>query len=109
MDEGRAVDSNMNGFSSFSSNLFGILVFYLEVGDVGSGMVVGSTVFVNCTGDMTIVFFYSIFQISDGFSYVRNLADFFWAGPFIDKFCFIADGMLSFWVHKDRFKGVYWL
>ena len=57
MFQGRCVDSNMNGFSSFSDNLFAILVYYLEVGDVGSGLVVGNAVFVNYTGDMTIVFF----------------------------------------------------
>ena len=34
-------------------------------------------VFVNCTGDITIVFFYSIFQTSAGFSYIRNVAVFF--------------------------------
>ena len=62
--EGRFVDSNMNGLSSFSSTLFAILVCYLKVGDVGSGVIVGNTAFVNCTGDMTIAFFYSIFQTS---------------------------------------------
>ena len=35
--EGRVVDSNMNGFSNFSGNLFAVLVYYLEVGDVVSG------------------------------------------------------------------------
>ena len=58
----------MNSFSSFSGKLFAILVCYLEVEDVGSGLVVGNTVLVNCTGDMTIVFFYSIFQTSAGLS-----------------------------------------
>ena len=48
----RAVESNMNNFSSFYGNLFAILVYYLKVGDVGSGVAV-----VNCTGGMTIVFF----------------------------------------------------
>ena len=37
MVEGRVVNSNMNGFSSFSGNLFSILVYYLEVGNVGLG------------------------------------------------------------------------
>ena len=41
--EGRVVDSNKNGF----------LVYFLEVGDVGSWMVVGNAAYVNCTGDMT--------------------------------------------------------
>ena len=69
--DGRVVYSNMNGSSSFYGNLFAILVYYLEVGDVGSGVVVGNSVSVNCTADMTIVFFYSNFQISAGFSYIR--------------------------------------
>ena len=47
-------------------------------------MVVGNAVFINCTGDMAIVFFYSIFQTSAGFFYVRKVAIFFWAGPFVD-------------------------
>ena len=55
--EGRIVDSNMDGFSS---NLLAVSVCFCKVGDVGLGMVVGNVVFVNCTGDMTIVFFYYI-------------------------------------------------
>ena len=35
--EGRFIDSNMNGFSIFSSHLFAIFVYYLEVRDVGLG------------------------------------------------------------------------
>ena len=54
----------MNGFSSFFGNLFGVLVYYVEVGDVGSWVVVGNAVYVNCIGDMTIVFFYSILKTS---------------------------------------------
>ena len=61
MVQGRVADSNMNGFSSFFGNLFSVLVYYLEVRDVGSGLVVGNAPFVNCTGDMTIVFFHYIF------------------------------------------------
>ena len=71
MVEGRVVDSSMDGISSFSGNLFDVLVYYLEVGDVRSGMAVGNAVFVNYTGGMTIVFFYSIFQTFAGFSYVE--------------------------------------
>ena len=41
--EGKVVNSNMNDFSSFSGNLFSILFYYLEVGDVGLGMVAGNT------------------------------------------------------------------
>ena len=80
--EGRVDDLNMNCFSSCSGSLFASLVYYLEVGDVCSGVVVGNAVLVNCTGDMTIVFLYSIFQTSAGFSYVRKVAIFFWEGPF---------------------------
>ena len=84
MVEGRVVDFNMNGFSRFSANLFAILAYYLEVGDVGLGAVIGNTLFANCTGDMTIVFFYSIFQMSAGFFCVKKVAIFFWAGPSVN-------------------------
>ena len=60
----------MNGFSSFPGNLFAVLVFYLEVGDVGSGMVVENIVLVNCTSNVTVVYFYSNFQTSAELSYV---------------------------------------
>ena len=76
MIEGRVVYSNMNGFSG---NLFAISVCYLEVGDVGSGMVVGYIVFLNCTGDVTVVFFNSIFQKSSGLSYAGKVTIFLWA------------------------------
>ena len=51
MVEGRAVNSNMDGFSG---NLFAVLVCYLEVGDVGSGVVVRNAVFINITADMML-------------------------------------------------------
>ena len=35
MVEHRVVDSNMDGFSNFSGNLFPVLVYYFEVGSVG--------------------------------------------------------------------------
>ena len=35
MVEGMVLDSNMNDFSSSSGKLFAILIFYLEVGNVG--------------------------------------------------------------------------
>ena len=41
----------------------------------------------NGTGDMTTVF-YSIFQTSAGFSYVRKAAIFFWAGLIVDYVLF---------------------
>ena len=58
------------------------------MGDVGSGMVVGHTVLVNCTSDMTVVFFNSIFQTSGGLSYVGKDTIFFWTGPFVDYVLF---------------------
>ena len=66
----------MDYLSSFSGNFFAVLVYYFKVGDVGFGVVVGNAVFINCTDDLTIVFFYSIFQTSAGFSYVRKIAIF---------------------------------
>ena len=67
----------------FSGNLFAVLVYYIEVGDVGSGVVVGNAVYVNCTGDLTIVLFYFIFQTLVGFSHDRKVAVFLWARPFV--------------------------
>ena len=52
----------------------------LEVADVGLRVVVGNAVFVNCTGHITIVFFYSIFQTFVGFCYLIKVTDFFWTG-----------------------------
>ena len=51
---------------------------------VGSWMFAGNNVFVNCTGDMTIVIFYFISQTSAGLSYVRKVAIFLWTGTFVD-------------------------
>ena len=68
--KGSVVDSNMD---DFSGNMFAVLVYYHEVGDIGLGVVAGNAVFVKCTGSMTIVFFYSIFQASAGISYVRKV------------------------------------
>ena len=52
MVEGRVADSSMDGFSS---NFFAILIYYLEVEDVGSGVVVGNAVDVNCTGGRVLL------------------------------------------------------
>ena len=65
MAEGSVVDSSVDGFSSFSGNSIVVLVCYLEGEDFGSGLVVGNVVYVKCMGDMTIVFFYPIFQTCD--------------------------------------------
>ena len=86
--EGMVVNSNTNDFSSFPGTLFTVLIYYHEVEDVASGLVVGNATFLNCAGYITIVFFYSIFQTSAGFSYVRKVANFFWAGPFVDYVLF---------------------
>ena len=58
--EGRIVNSDMDSFSSFPGNLFDVLIYYFEMGDVGFGMIVGYTVLVNCTGDVIAVSFDSI-------------------------------------------------
>ena len=44
-----------------SGNLFSVLINYFEVAGVGTGVVVGFTVDVNCTGSMTAMYFDSIF------------------------------------------------
>ena len=72
----------------FCGNLFAVLLYYLEVGDVGLGMIIGNAVYVNCTGVITFVFYYSIFQTSPAFSYVEEVAIFFWAGLFVDYVLF---------------------
>ena len=64
----------MNGFSG---NLFDVRVYNLEVGDVSFRVVFRNAVLLNCTCEMTIVFFYYSFQTSPGFSYVRKVAIFF--------------------------------
>ena len=101
--EGRVVDSKQHGFSIFSGNVFAALVYYPEVGDVGMGLVVGNAVFVNCTGDMTIVFFYSVFKTSAGFSNVRKVAIFFCVGAFVDYVLFL---MWYKFIFEDKFRTV---
>ena len=51
----------MDGFCIYSGTLFAVLVYYLEVRDIGSWMAVGNAVFVNCMGDMIIVLFFLYF------------------------------------------------
>ena len=75
----------MNGFSGFPSNFLAILVYYFEVGDVGIGMIVGHTMLVNITRDVTAVFFDSILQTSDGVTYVGKATIFFWSEPFVNN------------------------
>ena len=88
---GRVDDSNMDDPSSLSNNLFADLVYYLEVGEFGLGWLL-DILFVNCTSDMTIVFFYSVFQTSAGFSYVRK-GCIFLVGPFVDCFVLLVMGL----------------
>ena len=78
----------MNGVSSFSGNLFALLFYYLEVRDAGPGVIVANAVFANCTGGITNLFFYCIFLTPARFPYVKKVAIFFWAGPFVDYVLF---------------------
>ena len=71
--EGKDVDSNLDGFSSFSGNLFAVLVYYLEVGDVGFGGGCWKYCVLNCTGNMAVVFFYSISKHLLGFPVQESL------------------------------------
>ena len=57
MVEGRVVDSNMDNFSSFSGNLFAVYVYYLEVGDVGLGVVVRKDVFAHTDIEFLFLFY----------------------------------------------------
>ena len=86
--EGRVVNSNMNGFSSFPGNLFAVLVYYFEVRDVGFGMIVGHTVLVNSTADVTVVLFDSILQSSAGLTYIRMVKIFFGSEQFLNNVLF---------------------
>ena len=62
------------------------------MGIVGLGMDVGNTVLADSIGDMTIMFFYSIFQTSVGFSYVGKVEISFWEGPFVDNVFLVMMG-----------------
>ena len=104
--EDSIINSHMNGFSRFPSNLFAILVYYSEVEYVCIGMVVGHTVLVNSTGDMTAVFFAPILQTSAGLTYVGKVTTFFWVGPFVNSVLFKVWWDFLFGVHKDGLKGV---
>ena len=78
----------MDGLSSFPGNLFAVLIYYFKMTDDGFGMIVGYTVSVKCTGDVTAVFFYSILEASAGLTYVGEVAIFFWTGPVVDNVLF---------------------
>ena len=40
MIEYQAVDADVDGFPGFSSNMFALLIYYFEVGDVGIWLVI---------------------------------------------------------------------
>ena len=63
-----------------TQNLFVVLIYYLEVGNVGSGVIDGNAVYVNWTGDMAIVLFHSIFQTSAELFHARTVT--FWQDHF---------------------------
>ena len=92
--------------AGFCGNLFAVLVYYLDVGEVGSWVVVGNDDYFKCTGEMTTVFLYCIYQTSAGLSYVRKVANFFWTGPFVYYDFFYLWWNFIFRICKDRFKGV---
>ena len=58
--EGRIVNSDMDGFSSFPGDLFAVLIYYFEMEDAGSWMIIGYTVLINYTGNVIAVFFDSV-------------------------------------------------
>ena len=59
MIDGWVVDPDIDVFPGFPGNLFVVLIFYIEVGEFGEGVVVGTTVDVNCIGYMTAMMFHS--------------------------------------------------
>ena len=83
--EGRTVYSNIDGFFSFLGYLLAVLIYYCEMGNVDFGMIVGHTVLVNCTVDMTAVFFDSILETLAGLTYVGEGTIFIGTGPFVDN------------------------
>ena len=102
--DGRIINSYRNGFSG---KLFTILAYYLEVGDVGSGMALGHAVLLNCTGNnMAFVFFNSVLLTSAGLYYVGKVTIFFWTGPLVDNVLFEVWLDFIFWMCKDECKGV---
>ena len=82
------VDSDVDGFPGFSCNLFGVLIYYFEVGDVGMGVVVGFTLDVNCTNYMAGMFFRSVLQTSLALTNVKFTATVFRTGLFVDYILF---------------------
>ena len=57
---------------------------------LSSGMVIGHTLLVNCTGDMISVLCNSIFQTPARLSYVGKVTNFLWTGPFVDNVLFMV-------------------
>ena len=54
-------DPDADGVLDFSHKLLVILVYYFEMRDVISGMIIRLTMNINCTSFITTVFLYSIF------------------------------------------------
>ena len=75
------------------------------MGDVGFWIIVGHTILVTCTGDVTALFISSILQASAGLSCVEKITIFFQTGPFVDNVLFKVWWDFVFGVHKDGFIG----
>ena len=84
---GLVVHSNIDSHSISSGSLFAVLVYYLEVGDVGLGMVFGIAVFVNCTGDDYCVLLLH-FQTSAGIVLYKKACNFLLSKA-ICRLCFV--------------------
>ena len=80
--ECQIVDPGLDSFPGWYCNLFTVLIYYFEVGDLVMGVVFACTVDIYCTGFMTATFFHSIFQTSAGLSNVKLTATSFRAGLF---------------------------
>ena len=55
------VGCDVDSIPGFSGKLFAVSIYYFEVGDVGTRVVVDFTEDVKCTGYMPAMFFHSIF------------------------------------------------
>ena len=97
--------SNIDGLYNFPGNLFAVLIYYCDMGDVVFGMIVGYTVLVNCTGDMTAVLFDSILYTLAGLTYVGEVAIFSWTGPFVDQIWSCAEGLFAISLFIYRLTG----
>ena len=82
----------MNGFSSFSGNVFAVLVYYLEM----ERCWLWDGCWKHCIGkmhwDMAVVSHYSIFQAFAGLPYLVMVAIFSWTGLYVENVCFSVMG-----------------